>query len=211
MRLSLIAMAVGLLAVSTAIAAPSSVSLVLTDNDATPNSKSVLPGQTFNVTLNLVTTTATSPNVQDRTTGINYYLSMFGAGSGNFRIVDRNIGASTYSDLYNVDGDVEGELLDPINDDDLGGTLPNSLTTSNGAGTFLVANYTIGVEPGTPFGSYVLVTDSLAGTGWAGPNPEFTDHEFTSHASFNIVVPEPASIAMLGLAFVGVVRRCTSR
>jgi len=207
-------MAVGLLAGSTALAAPSSVSLVLTDLDATPSETTVLPGQTFNVRVNLVTTTATSPNVQDRTTGLNYYLSMFGAGSGNFRIVDRNIGASTYNDLYNDDATVEGAvsgLLDPINDHDLGGSLANPMTTSNGAGTFLVADFTIGVLPGTPFGSYVLVTDSPAGVGWAGPNPDFTDHEFTSHGSFSIVVPEPASIAMLGLAFVGVFRKRTSR
>jgi hypothetical protein len=183
-------------------AAHAAVSLVFTDLDSTPNTANVLPGNSFTVRLNLTAQNSTT----ERTTGLNYFLTVLGSGSGYFRITDRNIGASTYSAVYTEDPVAEAPesaLLDPSNNDDLGASVANPVTTSNGAGTFLVANYTIAVDPATPPGSYVIQTFSNPGTGWVGNDSEFTDHEFSQHANFNINVPEPASAVVLGCGLLG--------
>jgi hypothetical protein len=142
------------------------------------------------VTLNLVSTA-------EQTTGIDYYLTALGNANGHFVLIDRNIGASLYNDLINTDTDVEAQpasLLDPTTDLDLGGNSAAPVTS----GTRPVASYTLRVLPGTPNGSYVVETFSQPNTGWVDQNGG--EFQFTNQASLNIiVVPEPASVGLLGL------------
>ena len=187
--------------------ARASVSLAFVDQDGTNNgSVNVAPNGTFNVRLNLVTTNSTT----DDHTGLDYYLTMLGSGSGLFSIQDRNIGASLYNDMVAEDPVVEAlpsALLDPRNDNDLGAAIANSTSPTEGvgtytAGTFLVAIFTIKVDPTTPLGTYSLQTTSDPGTGWVGrhdatPLP-FPDNEFAQHANYTIVVPEPTGLAACG-------------
>jgi hypothetical protein len=184
--------------------AHAAVSLAFQDQDGTNNgSVSVLPNGTFNVRLNL-----TSANTAaDRTTAIDYYLTILGGGSGLFRIQDRNVtaaspyGGADATDLYFDDATVEAlpsALLDPKNDHDLG-----AVAASPTMGTsFLVAIYTIKVDPATPFGTYSLQTTSDPGTGWGDTN--FDDHEFAQHANYTIVVPEPTGGALAACGAAGV-------
>ncbi|MGB7159169.1 MAG: hypothetical protein WBD40_13965 [Tepidisphaeraceae bacterium] len=179
--------------------AHAAVSLAFVDQDGTSNgSVNVLPNGTFNVRLNL-----TSANTAaDRTTAIDYYLTILGAGSGLFSIQDRNWTGSPYaggidgSGLYNDDATVEalpGALLDPRNDHDLGGGVLDEDVPTMGT-SFLVAIFTIKVDPSTPVGTYSLQSTSDPGTGWVGAAPDFNDNEFAQHANYSIVViPEPAS------------------
>jgi len=113
-----------------------------------------------------------------------------------------------YNDpLYFTDTVVESSpsnILNPRNDNDLGGLV----TVTQGAGTKLVANYTLLVDAATPNGVYTINTTSNPGEGWLDPSS--VDHPFTSHGAFTVSVPEPTaatglSLAMLTLA--GFIRR----
>jgi hypothetical protein len=171
----------------------------------------VAPGATFDVRLNLSSNNATA----GRTTGLDYYLTMIGAGSGLFTIEDRNITGSAYSDPYFTMPEMQAMpgtplLLDPTNDADLGAVTATGV--SNGSGTFLVAIFTIRVHPSTPFGEYSLRTISDPGFGWIGPSPDFPETDFSFHADYTIVVPEPTGLALLAGGAVALLRRrATSR
>jgi hypothetical protein len=198
--------------------AGASVSLAFVDQDGTTNgSVNVAAGGSFNVRLNLVTTSSTT----DDHTGLDYYLTLLegSSGSGLFSIQDRNIGASPYSDVIFDDTVVEAlpsALLNLRNDDDLGAAVASSTPAENSAtynaGTFLVAIFTIKVDPAAPSGTYSLQTTSDPGTGWSGRhdvvNDPYPDNEFAQHANYSIVViPEPTGLAAFGALCLILVRR----
>jgi hypothetical protein len=174
------------------------VSLTISDNDATPASAVVGPGQTFKFTVNLVSTA-------EQTAGLDYYLTTPN-GSGLISIVDRNTTGSTYVDpLFADDATVESppsNILDPRNDHDLGALA----TGTNGAGTFLVAEFTMMVSASAPNGLYTIqTTTAQPSEGWI--DPDSGEHPFTSHGLFTISVPEPASAAVAGILAAGAVIR----
>src|SRR5207248_2085247 len=106
-----------------AVDARAFVGLSLTDGDGTPSSAVVLPGSTLTVTASLLSTT-------EKITGVDYYLQITNNGAGKFRLLDRNIGASQFSDLTKSDTGDNGanpgvedatvSLLNPRNGLDLG-------------------------------------------------------------------------------------------
>jgi hypothetical protein len=110
---------------SAAVKSGATVSLKLSDNDATPTSTIVLPGSSFTVTASLVTTTPL--------TGVDYYLQTTGAAAGKFRITARNLGASLLSDPIKANTgdnglsagvtDTSVSLLNPRNALDLGASV----------------------------------------------------------------------------------------
>jgi MYXO-CTERM domain-containing protein len=175
------------------------VSLTITDNDATPGSTIVGAGQTFNFTVNLVSTA-------EQTTGLDYYLTTPN-GDGFFSIVDRNTAGSTFVDpLFFNDTTVEGapsNSLNPRNDHDLGALA----TATTNAGTHLVANFTMLVSAAAPNGIYTIqTTTALPTEGWIDPISE--EHPFFSHGTFSISVPEPgAGTAAVLVALGALVRR----
>ena len=184
--------------------APAAVSLSITDGVGTPTAGNANRGGTFSFALNLVSTS-------EQTTGLGYFLETTGAGNGLFSIVDRNIAGSTYSDAVAPDATVEAAasaLLDPRNNTNLGATLAN-VNSPNGAGTFLVANYTISVSPTAPLGTYTIQTFSAAGDQYAGGPPNFTNGTFASGGTYSVtVVPEPATAGALAAAgLVGALAR----
>jgi hypothetical protein len=195
-------------------ASRAAVSLAFVDTDGTSNgSTNVLPGGSFNVRLNLVSTVV--GGVTDRTAAIDYYLTMLGGGSGLFQITDRNLTppaatAATFATPYYSDAEVEAlpsALLDPQNNEDLGARV-NDPSQPNGAGTFFVAFYTIKVSAATPLGTYSLQTISDDATGWGDSN--FEDHEFSQHANYTILVPEPTGLAACGILCLLAGRRRTA-
>lgn len=199
-----------------ATAARATVSMSLSDGDATPTSVIVFPGSTFSVTATLVAST-------ERLTGIDYYLQTSGAAAGKFRITGRNIGSSAFSDVIKPDTgdngsnpgitDTNYSLLNPRNSLDLGASIANVATPLN-PGTYALATYTISVPAGTPAGTYTLTTMSDPGTGWVAGPPLFLENAFNSHGTFSVTVqattpvPEPSTGLMLvGLATAGLLRR----
>jgi MYXO-CTERM domain-containing protein len=174
------------------------VSLTITDNDATPGSTIVGAGQTFNFTVNLVSTA-------EQTTGLDYYLTTPN-GDGFFSIVDRNTAGSTFVDpLFFNDATVEGapsNLLNPRNDHDLGALA----TATTNAGTHLVANFTMLVSAAAPNGIYTIQTTTAQPTeGWIDPSSG--EHPFNSHGTFSISVPEPGAGAAAALVALGALVR----
>lgn len=181
------------------------VGLSLTDGDGTPSSTVVLPGSSFTVTASLLSTV-------EKITGVDYYLQITNNGAGKFRILDRNIGASQFSDLIKSDTGDNGanpgiedatvSLLNPRNGLDLGAGIANVNSPLN-AGSYTLATFTISVPSNVAPGTYVLSTMSDPGTGWVGTAPLFPESTFSQQGSFTITVngtggsvPEPGGIAL---------------
>jgi hypothetical protein len=202
LRLLSIAVFVALLA----IPARANVALVLSDGDATPNSTIVIPGSTFTVTASLISTS-------ESITGVDYYLQAAGAASGKFRITDRNVGTSPFTDLTKANVGDNGanagvldttmNLLNPRNGLDLGASIANvNLPVAPGA--YTLATYTFSVPSGIAPGTYVISTTSDTGTGWVAIAPLFNEAGFNQQGSFSVTVntpvnpvPEPTSTLLL--------------
>lgn len=198
------------LAVLVAVPARAAVSLALSDGDTTPTSRTVTPGSTFTITASLISTS-------EQVTGVDYYLQTSGAASGKLSIVDRNVGASQFSDLIKADvgdngsnpgvEDANFRLLNPRNGLDLGASIANVSSPLN-AGTYLLASYTISVPSNLAGGSYTISTTSDAGTGWVGAAPLFNESSFSQQGTFTITVsapttPVPEPVGGLALAAAG--------
>lgn len=197
-------------------AARATVSLSLSDGDATPTSRVVTPGSTFTITASLIST-------GEQITGVDYYLQASGAAAGKVSLVDRNVGASPFSDLIKADTgdnganpgveDASVRLLNPRNGLDLGASIAN-VSLPLGAGTHLLATYTIDVPATLVPGTYTISTTSDTGTGWVGAAPFFNEASFGQQGSFTITintptappVPEPVS-AMMVVAGMGLMLR----
>ena len=173
------------------------VTLNISDNDASPTGAAVPQGANFSFTVRLVSTS-------EQVTGLDYYLTS-PESAGVISIVDRNTVGGMFNDpLFFNDATVESSpssLLNPRNDHDLGGLSTGTL----GAGTYTVANFTLNVAPGAPDGFYTIQTVSNPGEGWInGSSQEFP---FDSHGTFTVFVPEPGALALFGLALPAVIRR----
>jgi hypothetical protein len=179
-----------------------SVSLILTDKDATPGATSVTRGSTFAVSVMMKSSTA---NTADQVTGVDYWLQA--STNGIFAIASRNTGASTGtafpftlasdSDVVNV----YGPALNPTNGGNLGGeTADQNQPVFNN--TFEVADYVISVSAAALPGTYTITTFDQPGYGYAGIGPAFNESNFSSEGTFSVTVqtPEPAALTMLALA-----------
>ncbi len=192
------------------------VGLSLSDGDATPNSTVVLPGSTFTVTASLLSTV-------EKITGVDYYLQITNNGAGKFRILDRNIAASQFSDLIKADAGDNGanpgvedatvSLLNPRNGLDLGAGIANVNSPLN-PGSYTLASFTISVPSNVAPGTYVVSTVSDPGTGWVGAAPLFPESTFSQQGSFTITVngtggsvPEPAAGIALATGTIGLLLR----
>jgi hypothetical protein len=197
--------------------ARASVSLIFDDGDSLPTKTNVAiaAGSTFTVGVYLNST-------GEETTGLNYYLSAPGAGSGHFKITNRVLTGSTF-EASTTDNAVvlnaTNALLDPDSGVQLGGGLTDAQAAAGffyGTGTFLSAIYTIQVLPGTLGGDYQIKTVSDANSGWSGSQhdtPPFNDHPFANQGTnaYTVsVTPEPGALGLLlmgAAAAVGTRRR----
>jgi hypothetical protein len=212
--------AVGLLGALPACGAMAAVSLILTDNDGTPQATTInkTTTTTFNVTVNL---NSTSTATGDTASGVDYFLQIAGpAGgtSGQFKITTRSVTSSAFPDTFKSDATVAtspDNLLNPQDANDLGGVVnsPSATTNTTGGpvanGTFNVANYTLTIDPQTPNGVYTLSTFSNPGTGYQGPAANgFADAQFSAQGTFTVTVtPEPSSAMLLGAGVLGMALR----
>jgi hypothetical protein len=178
--------------------AQATVSLTISDNDATPGSTSAAGGGTFSFTVRLVSTA-------EQTTGLDYYLTSSDA-TGLFTLIDRNTAGGAFNDpLFFTDSTVEASpsnIFNPRNDHDLGGLATGTLN----AGTYLVANYLIGVSASAPVGTYTFQTTvANANEGWIDPSSN--EHPFNAHGTFSVFVPEPSGFAVAALGLGCLIRR----
>jgi hypothetical protein len=160
------------------------VDLVWVDNDGTNAGWLGAKGATFQLTLNMSSSEAT--------TGLDYYL-VSNNGSGFFTITARDFTTSPFSDVYFTNTEVATapkNALNPQTDLDLGGIV-NNVNTANVPGTYLVAKYTFVVSGATPLGTYTIQTVSNPDSGWIGASPNFNESAFNHHASYSITVAAP--------------------
>ncbi len=178
----------------------------------------IAPGGSFSVNLNVLI-----PSGADPVTGVNYWLATDAAGSGHFRLTDRDLTGSLFQEVVKS----TAYLTDPVRaflsyennltvnpdpnrryrngdalDADLGGLTiedpVSGLSTELGPGTYLVARLTVTSQPGTPVGSYPLETTvTHTDIGWVDGAPLYEEAPFSSHAALTIhVVPEPSDLAL---------------
>ena len=173
-------------------AGQAAVTIGFSDTVGAPNSVTIIPGGTFDVSL-MLTSDA------EATAGISYFLQSIGAGNGMFTITARNVTGSAFGDLTTGNGIALPDLLDPVNNHDLGGLTTGS---SNGIGTFQVATYTIQADLGITPGSYTISTSG------AQAIDDSFDSISLNQASYGVtVVPEPGTALLLGLGLAGVALR----
>jgi hypothetical protein len=203
-----VAAAVGLL--GAASQARASVSLVLTDNDATPQAVTVQAGQSYNVTLNVVSTS-------EKLTGVDYFFQVDSAAAGKMSITQRNTSASQFSDPLILDSQAAGAILGPgQSSTDMGATVTN-VSNALTAGTYLLGQYTINVDPSITPGTYTLSTFALPGSGVVMEAPFFNEKSFDNQAAFTVTVtpavsaPEPAAGATVLIGLAGMMLRRRKR
>jgi hypothetical protein len=167
------------------------VDLAWLDNDGTSSGWLGAKGATFQLTLNISSSEAT--------TGLDYFLTTpdgFVGGTPYFTLngtTGRDVTGTSYSDTYFTNTQVQtapANTLNPQTDLDLGATV-NNVNNANVPGTYLVAKYTFVVNAATPFGTYTIQTMSNPGTGWIGQGPSFDESAFNHHASYSITVAAP--------------------
>lgn len=207
-RRAVLALAAGAGLFGAASQARAAVSLVLTDNDATPDAVTLNAGQSYTVTLNVTSTS-------EKLTGVDYYFQLSGAAAGMMSITQRNISASQFSDPLLLDSSVTGPIQGAAQSTtDLGATV-NNVSNALTAGTYLLAQYTIAVDPSLAPGTYTLSTWALPGSGAVMEAPTFNEKAFDGQAAFTVTVaptvatPEPTAVALLG--FGGLLRRRRKR
>jgi hypothetical protein len=216
------------LAIFPALNSAGGVSLVFSDNDATPNATTVVAGQSFNVAVKLISTSSAST---DQAVAVTYVLQSTGPQAGTFTLTGRdattgNPSANPFSDFVNPNSQVlnppDAKLnprnkiaLDAVAADpkvSVGNNYGNGLTTYNPA---LVATYSIAVDPNATPGVYTLTTFSNPGTGYSDPG--FNDRTFVAPPvgspngnSFTVTVvaaPEPSTAILFGIGSVGMLLR----
>ena len=189
-------------------AAQATVILTLTDNTGSPTSVDVNPGvaasRFFSFNINLTTT--------EPITGLTYLLETPNAGgSGKFQITARDTTGALFtgSNLTTTNGSVllaVNALLDPRNNNDLGGTVSDPFVDCILPGTYFVATLTMEALSTISTGTYTIQTALQSATGC---QPNF-DELPIARATYSVnVVPEPASawLLCLGGALLGGTRR----
>lgn len=177
--------------------AQAAVTVGLSDLTGDPGSATILPGGSFTVRVTLNSTT-------ELTTGIGYLLQAMGSGNGQFRITARDITESVFSDLTTSNGIALSPalaLLDPANDNDLGG-LVGDVLTPNAAGNFFVADLTIESLGTIAPGNYTLSTSGVVVSDDAFDTINVGDSGYSVN-----VVPEASHAMLSALGALGLVAR----
>lgn len=201
-RVALSLAAVGLL--SSTHAAFGAGTLSITDSSGPPNAvtidRNTLAGRTFTFTVTFTTDVATK--------GLDYGLGVNTAGNGFFSIQSRSLSGSNFSQPNaisesDVTAPAPGSVLDADRTANLGASSP-TLVPASGSPHF-IGTYTLTAASNTPLGIYTITTGNPPGIGYYNDTTEFP---FNSHATYAVtVVPEPAGLAALGLAMLGLAGR----
>ncbi len=169
--------------------------VTLTDTVAPTNAVTVTQGQTFIFSINITTTVDT--------VGITYRLTepTGTAVAPHFQITARDTTGTAFGDLTTTNTvmlQATNPLLDPSNNNDLGGTIAASDPTNpKPAGTYFIATFTLQALPTTPVGTYSiqLTSDSVLA------NADFSETPIASAPYLVTVtaIPEPSSLAFIGI------------
>src|SRR6266404_4152694 len=170
----------------------------------TASSGSYTPGSTFTFDITLAVTNSGTdpvPNVNS----ISYWFETSAVNNSYFTITNRNLSGSPFTDAQAAPSYPEA-IVAGGNGSDLGATTPTNTSVASNA-SYFVATLFIKVAATTPNGTYTISTTNLASNG--GPKTStIGDTNFMRHnlpaATYTItVVPEPATLSLLGLSGLG--------
>jgi PEP-CTERM motif len=157
---------------------------------------------TFDITLAVANSgTDPVPNVN----GFSLWFETAAVNNSFFTITSRTLG-STFPDPQGTPGANEA-IVKGGNATDLGGTAgPNQTVPSNAS--YLLETLTIKIAPNTPAGTYVISTTNINSNTDHSKDTTVGDGNFMRHdpasTTYTItVVPEPATLSLLGLSGLG--------
>jgi hypothetical protein len=175
--------------------ANAAVGLAFTDNDSTPTSTNAGQGVQFPVSVKL-----TESSSSDQVSGVDYQIRA--STSGVIEFIGRNsqvAGSSFTSSNGDTDAQLTAVVLSPNNGTDLG-TSTASGSTVTAPGTYELADFMFEVVSGAPSGVYTL---SFVSTDDSGAPPTYPVGGFATLGTFTVTVPEPASLAVVGVVAAG--------
>jgi hypothetical protein len=197
----------GLLAAAV-IAAMASTSLAailsFTDTTGDPVTVNALPGDSFQIKAVLTL------GAGEDACGVAFRLHA--SDSGVFTITARTVEAGNpFTLLTTPDPTLPAKSpgLDPANGSDLGGLTPDIMNHS--PGTFSLYTFTIAISPTAALKSYQITGIEVSYTNNVNNQfDEFTTVEFTPGV-YNVAVPEPVFVGMMGVAAGGLMLRRRAR
>ena len=182
------------------------------DHSGAPAAGSYAAGSsfTFDITLTVANSgTDPVPNV----TGLSYWFETSAVNNSFFTITGRNITGSPFTDPQS--NSFPQSIVKGGNTNDLGATISDTNAPLASNQSYFVATLTIQIAPGTPPGVYTISTTDInsntnhAKTSTAGdhvgtpPNDTFNRHDIAATTYTITVVPEPATLSLLGLSGLG--------
>jgi hypothetical protein len=181
--------------------------LNFTNVGATSSIIAVVPGGTFNFSVNLVETSST-----DQVSGADYQISASASNVVEFLTRNSSVGQFSspngFSDAYLNSSSYSPHVLSPSNGTDLGTSLANPSAYVTGPATYDLSDYSFKVLPGAPLGSYTL---SFINADYLGAPPNYNTTPLTPVATFTFIVgtsvPEPATACLAILAGAGLAAR----
>ena len=178
----------------------------------TPSTTTVNANSSFTLTLNL------SASQGEQLTSVGYRLSISAPGSGLFSIIGRDITGSLFTDTTSTNGQITStgdsalpsgadNLLNTENDRDLGSSVADPFTPTDGPGPFFVNTLTISSTATS--GTYTISLFTGANVGFGDPlNPD--SQSISANSSFT-VVPEPSTYALMALGTLMIGGICLKR
>jgi len=170
----------------------------------TATSGAYTPGSTFTFDITLSVTSGGSDPITN-VNAISYWFQTSGMNTGYFTITNRQFTAGPNTSPWQdpqTPGITYPQHIQPGgNENDLGGTG----NTQPSDATYFVARITLQIDPSTPVGTYTISTTTIAN---GGPRSVVggTDnvaHELPATTYTITVVPEPATLSLLGLSGLG--------
>jgi hypothetical protein len=142
----------------------------------------------------------TESSASDQVSGVDYQIHASTSGVIEFMSRNSQVAGSSFT---SANGDSDTQLtpviLNPNNGTDLG-----TSTTSGGAvtgpNTYELADFVFEVLPGAPSGVYTL---SFVDTDDSGAPPGYAPGTINTLGTFTVTVPEPASLALVGIVAAG--------
>jgi hypothetical protein len=171
--------------------------------DLGPSAGTYTPGSTFTFDITLNVQNSGNDPVPD-VSALSYWFETSAANNSFFTITNRNLTASPFNDPQTPSITYPQAIVAGGNANDLGGTGNTQATNAS----YFVATLTLQIAPNTPAGTYTISTTNINSNANHSKDSTVGDSSFTRHdiaaATYTItVVPEPATLSLLGLSGLG--------
>ena len=175
------------------------------DHTGAPAAGTYAPGASFTFDITLAVANSGTDPVPS-VTGLSYWFEISALNNSFFSITARNISGSPFTDVQS--NSFPQSIVKGGNANDLGATTTGGTTVLPSNTSYFVATLTLQINPSTPAGTYVISTTDFNSNTDHSKTSTVGDGSFVRHdiaaASYTItVVPEPATLSLLGLSALG--------